>query len=113
MLLVTDSITRLDGSDVKVMKPLTFVSAATGQRRAIAWLFVRVVSFRGRVESTSTELKCLVVKYRPLEQSATNLVTCIIESYPLSKKWDLLVDSIYNILRALCVCVCVCVCCLR
>jgi len=44
MLLVTDSFTLPDGSDVKVMKPVTFVSAATGQRRAIAWLFVRVVA---------------------------------------------------------------------
>lgn len=48
-----------------------------------------------------------VIKYRPLEQSATNLVTCIIESYPLSKKWGLLLGSTCNILLALCMCVCV------
>jgi len=37
--------------------------------------------------------KGYIRKYRPLEQLATNLVTCITESYPVSKKWDLLLRS--------------------
>jgi len=85
MLLDADSVTWPDGSDVKVMKPPHFRIrrnwAAVGNCLAVR----ACSSFRGRVESSSTELKCLAMKYRPLEQSATNLVTCIIESYPLSK----------------------------
>lgn len=41
------------------MEPVTFVSTANWHWKKIAWLFVRVVAIRGRVES-KTELQCRV-----------------------------------------------------
>jgi hypothetical protein len=87
MLLVTASFTRPAASDVKSHETRHFhflrIWAVEGN-----YLVIRVC-----VEALEdvwkyfdrNQVHCYIRKYRPLELSATNLVTCITESYCLQE----------------------------
>jgi len=61
MLLVTDSFTRPDGSDVKSHETRHFHIRRNWAVEGNCLVIRACSSFRGHVESTSTELKCIVI----------------------------------------------------